>query len=92
MEFTDIIWLEDIVDKLGWKHGVRDYEVEEVLYGRRITYLSERGKRAGEDVYVAFGRTEEGRYLAVVYIHKLDNTALILSARDMSRAERRRYG
>ncbi len=91
MELRGIIWLDDIVDKLEWKHSVRQYEVEEALYGRRIIYLSERGYRVGEDVYVAFGQTEAGRYLAVVFIHKLDSRALILSARDMSRSERRRY-
>jgi len=31
MEIDDVIWLDDIVDKLESKHGVQAWEVEEVL-------------------------------------------------------------
>jgi len=41
-------------------------------------------------VYTACGRTDDGRYLIVFFILKPDNLALILSARDMDRMERRR--
>lgn len=51
----------------------------------------ERGRLKGEDVYVAYGRTETGRYLAVFFIHKQSGDALILSARDMDEKERTRY-
>jgi len=37
------------------------------------------------------GQTESGRYLIVFFIYKKDNRALILSARDMTPAERKRY-
>jgi uncharacterized DUF497 family protein len=40
---------------------------------------------------MALGRTEAGRYLAVLFVHKLSNDALILSARDMAPKERKRY-
>lgn len=40
----------------------------------------------------AMGQTVEGRYLFVIYIKKLDGRALILSARDMTARERRRFG
>ena len=39
-----------------------------------------------------FGQTEAGRYLACYFVYKKDNRALILSARDMTDAERKRYG
>jgi uncharacterized DUF497 family protein len=42
-------------------------------------------------VYVAYGRTEEGRYLTVFFIHKQSGYALILSARDMDEKERATY-
>jgi len=29
----EIIWLDDVVQKLGWKHNVLPMEVEEVLTG-----------------------------------------------------------
>jgi len=31
MNIEDVIWLNDIVDKIGFKHHVRTYEVEEAL-------------------------------------------------------------
>jgi uncharacterized DUF497 family protein len=42
-------------------------------------------------VYSASGQTHAGRYLIVFFVHKRDGRALILSARDMTRNERRRY-
>ncbi len=50
-----------------------------------------RGKRRGEDVYKVYGQTETGRYLFVVFIHKLDRRAIVLSARDMTDRERSLY-
>jgi uncharacterized DUF497 family protein len=38
------------------------------------------------------GQAKSGRYLVVFFIYKKDGRALILSARDMTTAERRRYG
>ncbi len=43
------------------------------------------------DVYGAFGQSDAGRYLVVYFILKADRSALILSARDMARKDRRRY-
>ena len=46
---------------------------------------------SGENVYAALGRTDSGRYLIVVFVYRKDKQALILSARDMTQSERRRY-
>jgi len=43
------------------------------------------------DLTHALGKTETGRYLSVFFIRKLDNRALIVTARDMNNNERRRY-
>ncbi|PIZ25726.1 MAG: hypothetical protein COY47_04380, partial [Chloroflexi bacterium CG_4_10_14_0_8_um_filter_57_5] len=51
----------------------------------------EKGHRSGENVYAALGLTDGGRYLIVFFVLKRDGRALILSARNMSRAERRKY-
>jgi uncharacterized DUF497 family protein len=48
--------------------------------------------RRGENVYVAQGRTLAGRYLNVFFVYKADQRALVLSARDMTPTERKRYG
>ncbi|MBM4030231.1 MAG: BrnT family toxin [Planctomycetes bacterium] len=53
--------------------------------------LSQDEVEPGEDVYAALGQTDAGRYVAVFFIHKPGHLALVVSARDMDRKERRRY-
>jgi len=91
MYIDDFIWLPDIIEKLAVKHRVSQDEVEEVFFNRPRYRLVESGYRVSEDVYVASGQTDAGRYMLVFFIHKPDNTALILSARDMDPRERRQY-
>ena len=88
----DIIWLDKIVEKLAWKHNVLPSEVEEVLSGDCRIFRKEKGKVEGEHLYNALGKTESGRYLSIFLIRKLGNKALIITARDMNRSERKRYG
>jgi uncharacterized DUF497 family protein len=90
LRITGFIWLTDIVRKLATKHGVRQQEVKEVFVGSPRFRFVEKGHRPGENVYVALGQTNAGRYLVIFFVHKKDGRALILSARDMTRAERRR--
>lgn len=91
MKIDNIIWQREIVDKLLIKHQVETDEVEQVLDNRPKIRLVEKGHRAGEDVYMASGQTDEGRTLIVLYIYKQTHEALILSARDMVDRERKRY-
>ena len=91
MRITDIIWLDEVVDKLRRKHGVEPEEVEEALASRAYFFFAEKGHREGENVYGAFGQSDAGRHLVVYFIYKADSSALILSARDMARKDRRRY-
>lgn len=66
-------------------------EVEEVLSGNFRIFKGESGKIEGEDIYNALGITEGGRHLSIFFIKKLTNKALIITARDMNKRERRRY-
>ncbi len=91
MFIDDFIWLPDILDKLMVKHQVTQDEVEETFFNSARYRFVESGYRKGEDVYAAGGQTDAGRYLIVFFIYKSNNTALILSARDMDKKERRRY-
>jgi len=92
MRIDGVRWLPDIVDKLATKHHVDPDEVEEVLQNSPRFFWARKGNREGEDVYLALGQTDAGRYLAVAFIHKINSDALILSARDMIPREKRRYG
>lgn len=92
MRIRGYIWREDVIDKLWWKHHVSVEEVEEIFVSRPRVEKIEKGRYQGEDVYAALGQTEAGRYLTVIFIYKLDRRALINTARDMTRRERKRYG
>ncbi|MBU0701846.1 BrnT family toxin [bacterium] len=91
MYIDNFIWLPDILEKLAVKHQVTQDESEEVFFNHPQYRFVESGYRQDEDVYSAIGQTDAGRYLIVFFIHKSDNTALILSARDMDKKERRHY-
>jgi len=87
----DIVWLDAFVEKLWRKHRVRTEEVEEVLYGSPKVRIIEKGAVKGEDVYAAMGRSKAGRYLIAFFIRKADNSALVISARDMTKRERKYF-
>ena len=91
MRIEGFLWLEDIVDKIEWKHGVSIQEVEYLVENEPHIRFVEKGHHAGENVYAALGQTESGRYLVVFFVYKMDKRALIISARDMDAAERKRY-
>jgi hypothetical protein len=77
MKISDIVWLQEVLDKLAWKHDVAPLEVEEIFDGDPRVRFTEKGQIKGEDVYTAYGQTEAGRYLMVIYIHKKNGDALI---------------
>jgi len=82
----------EISDKNEWKHHVIDNEVREIFQGKPKIGFIEKGHVAGEDVYRALGQTQTRRYLTVIFIYKKDKSAFILSARNMTSKERKRYG
>ena len=92
MKILGFLWLEDIVEKLVQKHGVRQQKVREVFDHASHFEFVEKGHYPGENAYAALGQTDAGRYLTIFFVYKRDRRALIISARDMTRAERRRYG
>ena len=91
LQIHEVIWRSQFVEKIASKHDVKTTEVEEVLANRPRFRRVSKGNRIGEDVYSAKGQTDAGRYLVVFLILKLDRRALVISARDMSRKERRTY-
>ena len=93
MQLDSIICTETVEDKLVAKHNATCREARQVLLGNPRVRFAERGHTAGQDVYAAFGRTWSGRYMAVFFIHKpAEHIAIIISAREMTEQERKRYG
>lgn len=89
MRIARILWREVVVQKIAAKHDVTPQEVREVLTARPHVRRVEKGLVQYEDLYVALGETSEGRHLAVFFIRKRFGDALIVTARDMTRKERR---
>jgi len=92
LRITGFIWLEHYVEKLAWKHDVSPEEVEGIFASKPHYRFVEKGHVPSENMYAAMGQTEAGRYLVAFFIHKLDGRALIISAREMDAAEKKRYG
>ncbi len=92
MKIVGFVWLPEIVDKLNYKHNVQVEEVEQILENRPTFCFAQRSNHEGEDAYAAFGQTEAGRYIVVIFIYKQNREVLILSARDMAVKEKKWYG
>jgi valyl-tRNA synthetase len=90
-KIVDFIWRDEIIDKLLQKHAVTQEEVTEVFDSKPLIQRIEKGERPGEDVYAAYGRSAAGRYLAVFFLYKKEQRALIVSARQMTQRERQKY-
>jgi uncharacterized DUF497 family protein len=82
-------WDKGNAEKNWISHGVSISECEEVFLNAPHTI--ERAKfHTSEERQAAFGRTDEGRLLAIVFTIR-NNKIGVISARDMSRKERRYY-
>ncbi|MCS6902805.1 MAG: BrnT family toxin [Candidatus Bipolaricaulota bacterium] len=73
------------------KHNVTPDEVEEIFRRAPSYRFIETGDVAGEDLYAALGQTRVGRYLIAYFLHKTTGEALVISAREMTKQERRAY-
>ena len=90
MKLSGIIWLEEIVEKIERKHRVTQDEVREILRGpshfRFVEKPPERRKRLR-----GIGSDEFRSVLNCFFVRKITREALIVSARDMTANERKRY-
>lgn len=74
------------------KHGVEPVEAEQVFQDTRILIASDIKHSALEPRFQALGRSFSGRYLHIAFTLRRDGTLIrVISARDMSRKERKIY-
>ncbi|MFH1776479.1 MAG: BrnT family toxin [Candidatus Omnitrophota bacterium] len=85
MKITHIEWNENTIWHIA-KHGVDPREVEEVCFEGKPFILKSRDYR-----YFALGQTESGRYLTIIFEYRGTNSAKIITARAMSKAEQKFY-
>jgi uncharacterized protein len=81
----EIRWTDKSEDHIA-AHNVTPGEVEEVLYARPRLVL-----KGSEEIEYVFGATEAGRYLLVVLADSIDGRAYVVTARDMTDAERQTF-
>jgi uncharacterized protein len=83
-------WDDGNVDK-NWKdHGVAFWESEEVFFNRPLVVQPDPGHSVAEKRYYVLGKTNSERQLFVVFTIR-KNLIRVISARDMSRKEKRIY-
>jgi uncharacterized DUF497 family protein len=86
MKIGNITWDDDTADHIS-RHAVSPEEVEEVLFNDSDLPRIMRGK---ENRYLAYGKTNAGRFLLVVMIIANRKTRII-TARDMTDGEKKFY-
>ena len=91
MRLFDEIWNEKLVAKIAEKHAVSTDEVEKGIFWRPHVRKLEKGKVKGEHLYVAYVQTAAGRYLVIFFFREPRGGALPISAREMTRSERRYF-
>lgn len=88
-EHLEFVWDIGNKEKNLLRHHVGNIECEEAFFSRRVIYKNElhSGK---EDRYVVLGETKTSRKLFVVFTIR-EGRVRVISARDLSKKERRLY-
>ena len=86
MEFTKVECSFAVREKLYAKHGVEESEVHEALFGHSHV------RRGHAGLHQVYGRTDAGRYLFILVRDLGAGRVRVVTARDMTMQERRRYG
>lgn len=89
-QVTGFEWDEGNSEKSWRRHGVTQTEAEQVFLNRPLVVADDSGHSAGEVRHFALGCTDLGRLLAVVFTLR-GSLLRVISARPMSRRERRIY-
>jgi uncharacterized DUF497 family protein len=83
-------WDKGNIKKNWERHRVTHIECEEVFFNKPLVVKEDKRQSRGEDRYYVLGKTDNERLLFVVFTIR-DNKIRGISARDMSRRERRLF-
>ena len=87
---TGFDWDEGNTNKNWLKHNVTPSECEQVFFNQPLVVQDDLKHSKNENRYYALGQTDHKRTLFVVFTVR-NNMIRVISARDMSRKERRIY-
>jgi len=88
-ECAEFDWDEGNRDK-NLKHAVQNWECEQIFFNEPLVVLDDPKHSIAEDRLAAFGRTDNGRMLVVIYTMR-NQKIRVISARDMNKKERQFY-
>ena len=88
--FDGFAWDEGNRTKNWIKHQVSTVECEEVFFNLPLLLADDRQHSQGEKRFYVLGQTNSGRRLFISFTIRA-NKIRVISARDMSRKERRAY-
>jgi uncharacterized DUF497 family protein len=77
-------WDEHNLEHIA-RHGVDQDEAEAVLDNNPLIL------RTSDNKYLAYGQSDEGRYLLVVFIRKSESIIRVITARGLTDDEKTRY-
>jgi len=88
--YAEFEWDEGSAGKNWERHGVADFECEEVFFNEPLIVRRDSGHSQRETRWVALGRTVRDRKLFVAFAVRR-GFIRVISARDMTRREREAY-
>ena len=89
-QFTGFQWDEGNMDKNLLKHQVQNWECEQIFFNEPLIILDDPKHSLSEKRWAAFGQTDAGRLLAIIFT-KREKLLRVISARDMNRKENKFY-
>lgn len=89
-DWTGFQWDKGNRNKNLIKHSVEDLECEQVFFNEPLIILDDPKHSIAEKRFAAFGQTDVGRLLVVIFT-KRGELLRVISARDMNRWERKFY-
>jgi uncharacterized DUF497 family protein len=88
--FAGFQWDRGNTNKNLVKHNVQNWECEQVFFNRPLLVLEDPEHSVAEKQWAAFGKTDPGRLLVLIFT-KRGNLLRVISARAMNSKERKFY-
>ncbi len=83
-------WDHGNIEKNWLKHKVSPVECEQIFFNQPLIVLNDPKHSISEKRFAAFGYTDTGRLLVVIFTRRV-RLLRVISARDMNRRERKFY-
>ena len=91
-QVTGFDWDKGNARKSSTKHGVGQFEAEQVFFNTPLLVLADEKHSQEESRYHALGKTNDARMLHITFTFRAEGTLIrVISARDMHSKERKVY-